>query len=146
MNFKYASVFAKAAIQDEVMGPIYTEAAQGSDKYRSAYQLAVTDYLKSPQIGNILLDSAISGSPVLIGAFEDPLVAKLEVAILAEDGTTVGSGEALLTSNGIQWEYVLPADIPEGGQLLVKAYDLPSNVASMSFDVASLNSGYDKQT
>jgi hypothetical protein len=86
MNFKYASLFAKTAIADELMGPIYAEAVSRLEKFRSAYQLAVTDYLRPPEIGNIIVDSASSGSIILIEAFEDPLVAKVHVAILTEDG------------------------------------------------------------
>ncbi|MEQ8474111.1 MAG: hypothetical protein RIC35_23145, partial [Marinoscillum sp.] len=135
-----------AAIADEAMGPIYDEAAKRLDKFRSAYQLAVTDYLKSPEIGDITLESGASGSSVLIEAYEDPMVTTVQVAILAEDDTVIESGEATLTSNGIQWEYVLPVDIPEGGKLEVKAYDLPGNVAIMVFDVETSNTDYGQQT
>ncbi len=129
-RFKYASIFAKAAIADEVLGPIYSEAAQRLEKFRSSYQLAVTDYLKAPEIGEISFDTTTSGAPVLIEAFEDPQVSKVQVSILADDDSIIESGEALLTSNGIQWEYVLPVDIPEGGKLEIKAYDIPGNESS----------------
>lgn len=132
-RFKYASIFAKAAVTDAVLGPIYAEATKRLSRFRNAYQMAITDYLKSPEIGEILLASGISGSEVLIEAFEDPKLAKVEVAILDANEAVVSTEEATLTSNGIQWRYVLPQDIPENGSLEVRAYDLPGNVATKSF-------------
>ncbi len=132
-RFKYASVFAKHAIQDDVLGPIYSTAVTRIPKYSNPYVLAVTDYLKSPEIGDLLLESGASGSTLLVESYEQPQVAKVVVDILTEDELVISSGEATLTDNGIQWEFVLTQDIPEGGSILVKAYDLPGNVTAKAF-------------
>lgn len=132
-RFKYASVYAKAAIADEVLGPIYAAITSRLAKYTSAYLAAVTDYLRLPEIGAITLATGVSGSPLLVEALKDSPLAKVEVAILGADERVVTSGEAVLTANGIQWEYVLPQDIPEGGSVEVRAYDLPGNVSTKSF-------------
>jgi len=134
-RFRYASAFAKHAIQDDVLGPIYAEAATRMIRYQNAYTLAITDYLKAPEIGDIHLESGVSGSTLLVEAYEQPQVAKVVVDILAENERVVTSGEASLTDNGIQWAFVLTQDIPEGGSILVKAYDLPGNVTSKVYTV-----------
>ena len=54
-RFKYATVFAKHAIQDDMLGPIYAEAAARMIRYQNAYTLATADYMKAPEIGDILL-------------------------------------------------------------------------------------------
>lgn len=135
MRFKYASIYAKTAIADETLGPIYSDVASRLSKFSSAYQLALTDYLKSPEIGDIWIESGAKDAKILVEAFEDPQLAKVEVAILAEDDSVVQKGEATLTSNGIQWEFILPIDIPEGGKIEVRAYDLPGNESIKFFDV-----------
>lgn len=134
-RFRYAAFYAKKAISDEVLGPIYENATQRLTKFNSAYQLALTDYLKLPEIGDISITSGASGSTVLVEAFKDPQLVKVEVAILAANDSVIETGEATPTSNGIQWQFELPVDIPEGGKIEVKAYDLPGNVESKTFDV-----------
>lgn len=134
-RFKYASVFAKHAIQDEVLGPIYSAAITRISKFSNPYVLAVTDYMKAPEIGDVLLESGVAGSTLLVEAYEQPQVAKVVVEILTEDEHILASGEARLTDNGIQWEFVLTQDVPEGGSVLVKAYDLPGNVTSKAYSV-----------
>ena len=134
-RFKYASVFAKHAIQDEVLGPIYSAAVSRIPRFSNPYVLAVTDYMKAPEIGDILLESGACGNTLIAEAYEQPQVAKVVVDILTEDEQVLTTGEALLTDNGIQWEFVLTQDIPEGGSVLVKAYDLPGNVARKAYSV-----------
>lgn len=135
-RFKYASAFAKQAIQDDVLGPIYAAAVVRMIRYQNAYTLAVTDYMKAPEIGDIILESGVCGSKLLVEAYEQPQVSKVLVDILTEDEEIISSGEATITNNGIQWEYVLTHDIPEGGSILVKAYDLPGNVTTKSYTMA----------
>ncbi len=134
-RFRYATMFAKHAIQDDVLGPIYAEAAARMIRYQNAYTLAITDYLKAPEIGDILLESGASGNTLIVEAYEQPQVAKVVVDILTEDEQVLTTGKATLTDNGIQWKFVLTQDIPEGGSVLVKAYDLPGNVTSKSFTI-----------
>ncbi|WP_258102298.1 hypothetical protein [Marinoscillum pacificum] len=134
-RFRYASFYAKKAIKDPILGPIYESAVKRLSKFNSAYQLALTDYLKTPEIGDISIASITSGSMVLVEAFKDPELNKVEVAILAKNKSVIAAGEATPTINGIQWEFELPVDIPEGGKLEVKAFDLPGNVETKTFDV-----------
>ncbi len=135
MRFKYATVYAKHAIADDVLGPIYAAASARIAKIRSAYILAMSDYLRAPEIGDILMESGAAGSTMLVEAYEQPQLAKVMVDILAEDESIVTSGEATITDNGIQWAFTLTADIPEGGSIRVRAYDLPGNVSTKSFTV-----------
>ena len=135
MRFKYATVFAKNAIADDVLGSIYAAAAARMTRYRNPYTLALTDYLKAPEIGDILIESGAAGSTMLVEAYEQPQLAKVMVDILAEDESLVTSGEATITDNGIQWAFTLTEDIPEGGSIRVRAYDLPGNVSTKSFTV-----------
>jgi len=137
MRFKYASIFAKSVVEDKTLGPIYTEAAQRLKRFKSTYQLALTDYLKAPEIGDITIESGLKDSPILVEAFEDPKLAKVEISILANDDSVTESGEAELSENGIQWRYVLQNDIPEGGKVAVKAFDLPGNESDKTFEVGT---------
>ncbi|MEQ8881161.1 MAG: hypothetical protein RLQ12_16070 [Cyclobacteriaceae bacterium] len=135
MRFKYATVFGKNAIADEVLGPIYAAAVARMPRFSSAYTLAVTDYLKAPEIGDIVLPSGASGSQGLVEAYEEPQLAKVAFDIIGEDESVISSGEATPTDNGIQWEFTLTQDIPEGGSIRIRAYDLPGNVSTKSFTV-----------
>ncbi len=134
-RFKYATVYAKNAIADDVLGPIYSAATARLARIKSAYILAVTDYLRAPEIGDIILPGGAAGSQVLVEAYEDPHLAKVAFDIIGEDESVIASGEATPTDNGIQWEFTLTHDIPEGGSIVVRAYDLPGNVSTKSFTV-----------
>ncbi len=135
MRFKYATSFAKHAMANEVLGPIYEAAAAGITRVRNAYTLAVTDYLRAPEIGELILPGGASGSRGLVEVYEDPQLAKVRFDIIGEDESVISSGEATPTDNGIQWEFTLTQDIPEGGSIRVRAYDLPGNVSTKSFTV-----------
>lgn len=132
-RFKYASIFGKSILEDAQYGPVYQAAASKLKAYRSAYQLALTDYLRAPEIGDLVLPSGLAGSVLLVEAMEDPQVTKVIVSILDASDAIVESGLATLETNGIQWSYTLQQDVPEGGQVLVKAYDIPGNVSTKSF-------------
>ena len=134
-KFKYATAYAKGAIADDLLGPIYAEAATRLNRVNSAYHLALTDYLKSPEIGDLDLTGSMAGHPILVEAYEDPKLDKVEVTILDGTEAEVAVGEAMLTVNGIQWEYVLPTAIPDEGKIVVRAYDLPGNVSTKVFDL-----------
>lgn len=135
VRFRNATIYAKHATADDVLGPIYTEAVARMIRYRNAYTLAITDYLVAPEIGDIDLKNGISGSTMLVEAYEQPQVAKVLVDILTEDKQVVTSGEASLTDNEIQWEFTLTQDVPEGGSITVRAYDLPGNVTTKSYSL-----------
>lgn len=135
MRFKYAIAYAKKAMADDVLGPIYTAAATRIARIGNGYTMAVTDYLRVPEIGDLILTSGVRGGQALVEAYKDPQLAKVEFDILGEDEQVIASGEAEPTDDGIQWVFVLPQDIPEGGSIQVMAYDLPGNVVTKSFAV-----------
>lgn len=134
-RFKYVSAYAKAALVDEQLGPVYDEAFKRLKGFRSAYQLAVTDYLRPPEIGDLHLPNGSGGSKLLIEAFEDPKLNRVEFLILDDNGDIMERGDASIESNGIQWGYVLQSDIPEGGSVRVDVHDLPGNISSKTFEV-----------
>ena len=134
-RFKYATMYAKAALDDERLGPIYTEAASRLSSYNSAYQLALTDYLRSPEVGDLSFVSGSSGNSLLVEAFEDPMINSVTFRILNEDEEIVEEGEATITMNGIQWEYVLQNEIPEGAKVSVVVTDLPGNISNQTFEL-----------
>ncbi len=135
MRFKYASVFAKNAIADDFLGLIYAAAVARIPRFNNAYILAVTDYLRAPEIGDIVFTSGAAGSKVLVEAYEEPQLAKVAFDIIGEDESVISSGETTPTDNGIQWEFTLTEDVPEGGSIRIRAYDLPGNVSTKSFAV-----------
>ena len=144
LKFKYAIAYARQAVADATLGPIYEEATSRITRITSPFQMAVTDYLKAPEIGELDYSSGTAGSPVLVEAIKDPGLDKVEIAILDGDDVVQSVGEAILTSNGIQWEYILPADIPADGKLEVRVYDLPGHVTKKVFDTPMSNEMIDK--
>ena len=133
-KFKFAISYARQAITDATLGPIYEEATARKRNISSSFQMALTDYLRVAEIGELDFGSGTAGNPILVEAIKDPKLDRVEVAILSSDSMVMSVGEATPTANGIQWSYVLPSDLPANGKVEVRAYDLPGKVAVKVFD------------
>lgn len=134
-RFKYATIYGKSILNDPEIGPIYQAAASELNAYRSAYQLAVTDYLRVPEIEDLTYPSGEAGTVLLVEAFEDPQLAKVTFSILDAADEILETGDATLQTNGIQWAYRLQKDVPEAGKVKVDAYDFPGNIATKMYEL-----------
>ncbi|HYG38092.1 MAG TPA: hypothetical protein VD908_05710 [Cytophagales bacterium] len=131
-RFNEAVIYAKSKTQDPIIKAEY-EARMG-DKFTSAYSVAVADFLRVPEIRNINLVAynGQAGDKILIRAVDDFKVVSVSVLITNPDGTVIESGLAVLTDNGMDWEYTATVTNPTylGDKIRVQVTDLPGNVVS----------------
>ena len=72
-RFKDATAYAKGAIADEEMRRGYDAKARESERYVSAYNVAISDYMHSPVIEGVDVDGyrGIVGDEIIIVATDD---------------------------------------------------------------------------
>lgn len=133
-RFKEATAYAKAAIADEEICKWYSERAEESDRNLSAYNVAVSDFLHCPVIGDIDLRrySGKLGDEIRIIATDDFKVAGVMVEVLRDDGSLLEVGMAGYTpGNPEEWVYYAQSGIAclAGYKVNVRVTDLPGNVA-----------------
>lgn len=126
-RFRLATSYAKAAIGDPVLGPVYAAAAK--EKHIQPYPLAVGDFLNAPTVDAINLDGyhGKTGEEIVIRASDDIAVVRVTVALRNEKGTAE-IGEAVLTQGS--WRYVTQTDLDLSSGLAaidVTAIDHPGN-------------------
>lgn len=134
-RFKYASIFAKKVMENDELGKIYTDAAKRIKRFKSGYQVALTDYLRSPEIGDLTVPSQTAGSVLLVEAFEDPQVKSVTFYVLDTNGEVVENDSGSPHENGIQWMYTLKNNLSADMKVKVEAYDIPGNMSNQTFDV-----------
>ncbi|MGB3181509.1 MAG: hypothetical protein WBB45_08975 [Cyclobacteriaceae bacterium] len=126
--FKEAINYAKGAMNNEMLRAKY-EARETA--FVSAYNLAVRDYLKKPEIKAVLQDdyNAKAGSRLLIVAVDDMEIARVEVKLHNGAGITFEQGEATMAADKPVYEYVLQSTMPAGESVVatVAAMDMPGN-------------------
>ncbi|MFT3870782.1 MAG: hypothetical protein QM715_20205 [Nibricoccus sp.] len=126
-RFRLATSYAKAALGDSVLGPVYASAAK--EKHIQPYPLAVGDFLNAPTVDAINLDGfhGKAGDAIVIRASDDIAVVRVTVTLRNEKGTTE-MGEAVFTQGS--WRYVTRADLDLSSGLAaidVTALDHPGN-------------------
>ncbi|QHS63612.1 hypothetical protein [Chitinophaga agri] len=87
---------------------------------QNAYNMAVKDAYRSPEVQNIRLED----TAVVVTAKDEFRVAEVQVQVLDAEGTVKECGAAVLGRNGIDWYYQADA-LPAGGKIIVTAADLP---------------------
>ncbi|WPQ63396.1 hypothetical protein SIO70_00780 [Chitinophaga sancti] len=127
-RFKMAIVYAKAVMQDPDLKGQYEAAAK---KDQSAYNLAVRDAYKAPEISSITthLYTGAIGSKITVRAIDDFKVASVRVKITTAAGVVIEQGDAVLQGNGLDWVYTATAlnDELQGSIIAASALDLPAN-------------------
>jgi hypothetical protein len=127
-TFKEAVKYAKDAMKNEMVRAMY-EARETA--FVTAFNLAVRDYLKKPEIKAVLQDeyTGMAGSRLLIVAYDDMEVSRVRVRLHNGAGTTYEEGEATLAADKPVFEYVLQNDVPAGQNVMatVTAIDVPGN-------------------
>jgi hypothetical protein len=135
-TFFNAAIYAKAVIADPAKKAMYQAKTTG---YQTAYNLAVSDFCKAPEIKVCDSDdySGELGDKIRIRAIDDFKVESVRLEI--KDGTndTVEEGAATLHDNGVDWIYTATAAnafLP-GTKLIVSATDIPGNLTKREFTI-----------
>lgn len=130
-KFKMGTLYAKSVMGDPVLLPLYQEAARKANKDQSAYNLALRDVFKAPEIRSISAGqyTGAIGSTIAVRAIDDFKVASVKVAITNAAGVVIEQGDALLQANGLDWLYTATVlnDGVQGSVISVSAKDLPAN-------------------
>jgi hypothetical protein len=130
LRFKEASQYASRTIQDANMKAAYeAKALEG----QNAYNMALADYLHAPDISEIdaSLYDGKKGSHLRIRVSDDYMVSSVKVMIYGPDQSLLEEGNAVQAENAAEWIYTIQKASTEiqGNRLLVRAFDLPGNLA-----------------
>ncbi len=127
-HFKQATNYAKAMLADPVLKALYQSRA---DKGRSAYMLAIRDYLKKPMVDliNVLGYHGKVGDKIVVEASDDFQVTKVELRIMAADDTLVEEGACIQDPIRQHWTYMATVEVDALAdmKLVAVAYDNPGN-------------------
>ena len=127
-RFKLASIWAKTTLEDPAMLAAY--AAKATDG-KTAYVLAVTDFLKPPRISEISV-AGYSGHPgdvIRVAAFDDFMVVDVKVKIRDAAGTLLEEGTCLPDSRRMFWLYTATVEVTDltGVEITAIATDNPDH-------------------
>jgi hypothetical protein len=133
-RFYNGVLYAKTVVADEAKKAVYQAKATG---YQTAYNLAVSDFCKAPQITQCDTD-AYTGQPgqlIRIRAADDFKVQSVSVEIKDGTNTVLEEGAAVLNDNGVDWMYTTQEENLQmlGTKLIVSATDLPQNLSKREF-------------
>ncbi|GAB4335109.1 MAG: hypothetical protein Kow0037_14510 [Calditrichia bacterium] len=128
-RFQQAIIYGKRVMGDADLRAEYESRAEG---LKSAFNVAVADFMHAPQIEEIDLTQygGNSGDTIRIRAVDDFKVTAAHVAIYNTDGSLVEEGEAVQQENGLDWVYTCTADNPEtaGDRIVVTVTDQPGGI------------------
>jgi hypothetical protein len=122
--FKEAAAYAKQAAKTEA---IYAEMARGTS--RTAYNIALADWFRPPEIGAIDLEGWTGrvGESIRIKAVDDVMVVRVMVVISDEEDVVIEQGEAERV-DGVWWVYTTTQAAPRAARVLAAAEDLPGHI------------------
>ncbi|OMP74460.1 hypothetical protein [[Flexibacter] sp. ATCC 35208] len=127
-KFKEGIIYGKAVMADPALKALYAAAVKGD---QSAYNLAVRDAYKAPEITKISTDlyTGLIGSTITVRAVDDFKVASVRVAIYSAVGDLIEQGDAVLEANGLDWLYTATVanSAIAGCRVRAVAKDLPAN-------------------
>ncbi|PWV50795.1 hypothetical protein [Chitinophaga sp. S165] len=119
LKMTIASARAQLMMEDPQIKAYYQSLAGPG---QNAYNIAVKDAYRSPEVQNIRLE----GEQVVVTTQNEFRVAEVEVKVVDADGVVTESGRAFLGWNGVDWHYKATA-LPAGGRVIVVAKNLPGN-------------------
>ena len=128
-KFAKAATYAKNALLDPTLKEAYTlEAKKRQDV--SPYNMAVTDYLRPPQITNVdhsAYTGDTSDQKIIIEVADTFKVVSVKVKITAANNTPLEEGSATLVKG--KWEYTTTANNATltGTKITLTATDRPGN-------------------
>jgi len=130
-KFREAVIYAKGIINDPDLVAFYQKFAKPGT---SAYNLALADFCKAPEIRLIDTDeySGQIGDKIRARAIDNFRVVEVKVSIHDFDDNLIESGLAILSANSVDWFYqttVANANLAET-KITVEAKDTPGNITS----------------
>ena len=117
LKMSIASARAQRALADPEVKAYYASLAGPG---QNAYNIAVKDAYRSPEIQSIRLEE----EEVVVTAKNEFRVAEVEVTVVDADGVVKERGKAILAWNGVDWHYKATA-LPAGGKVIVDVVSLP---------------------
>ncbi len=117
LKMTIASARAQLMMEDPQIKAYYQSLAGPG---QNAYNIAVKDAYRSPEVQNIRLEK----EEVVVTAQNEFRVAEVEVKVVDVEGVVTERGRAFLGWNGIDW-YYKPTALPAGGKVIVVAKSLP---------------------
>ena len=125
-HFKQAVMYARSALADAVLGPVYAAAAFA--KQTPVFGLIVADYLNHPSIDEVDTLQYIGqvGGIIHVATSDDFGVVSVDISICdTRDGTIIERGQAVESIPGSgHWIYIAtnqaPAGIEAGFQIIAK--------------------------
>ena len=123
-RFQAGTVYAKQAAKTE---PIYAQLAEGTA--RTAYNVALADFMRPPQIFEIDLSACAGRAGTVIRAqvWDNVCVKRVQVVIVNAAEQVIEQGDAV-QGEGLWWSYTATVDAPnEKITVSVHAWDLPGN-------------------
>ena len=133
-RFIEAVIYAKAVVNDEAKKAIYQLKANAS---QSAYNLALSDFCKAPQIKRVAIDEyqGRPGDKILIRATDDFMVNAVQVRIIGADNAEIETGQAVLSDNGLDWVYTAKVLSSDAVSVFVSVFDLPGNTTAREVEL-----------
>ncbi len=127
-RFREGIIYGTAVMKDPELKAMYAAAVRGD---QSAYNLAVRDAFKAPEIKSVNTD-AYSGQPgsiVTTRVIDDFKVVAVKVSIFSPQGALIENGDAVLEINGLDWSYTATTanDAVAGSRIQILALDTPGN-------------------
>ena len=128
--FQEAAIYGKTVMVTPQLKAMYeTSVPEGG----SVYKVALADFMNAPKIKEVDV-TAYTGNPgntIKMRVTDDFMVKNVHVTITNEDGILVEEGEAVKQVNGLDWLFTATVqnDSFTGDKIVVRAYDLPGNVA-----------------
>ena len=135
-KFELAKEYARKLKDRPELKAAYQTRASGN---KAAYHVAIGDFMNSPKIERIDVHSyhGRAGDTIRIRATDDFQVTRVQLTVLAPDGTLVEEGDAVLQANGVDWIYAATIRFApiKGCRIKASAMDRPGNVGEMEFEV-----------
>ena len=128
-RFHQAAFYARKVQEDAEQQAAYQAATD--DIVRSAYTVAVADFLNAPNIRDVDLAAyhGQKGDVITVYATDDFAVHHVHLCIQNADGSLVEEGDAQADADGTTFRYTATQNNPstDGDKITVTAYDNPGN-------------------
>lgn len=136
-KFALGVVYAKNAMLNSTLKDSYTAEA-AKRKGVTAYNLALADYLKAPEIGKVNISGYTgdsSGERITIEVKDTFKVVSVKVKIVKANNDLVEEGAAVLNEG--KWVYTSTSSNanPTGGKVMITAADRPGNVTNYELTI-----------
>ena len=135
-RFKLAAAYAKSVISDPIRKASYEALTKPG---QTAYNMAFADYYRVPEMSDpeVSAYTGVAGQKISVRATDIFKVVGVAVRIEQADGTLVETGNAVLSGNGIEWEYVTTSlnDALSGSKIRFTASDVPGNQSVLEVSI-----------